>query len=372
MYLVAPTEPDIIKALGVVSAVPERNGCDVLFTVARHGLVGIQRKEMSDLLSSVADGRLGMEITQMETSPISIGVLMIEGTPNWSTDGVLLDRYHHWTRLQHRNLLRSVAERGIWVEHTDNVYDTVAAIESLKSWAEKANHDSLRRRPKPSSTASGWGKATDADFAAHVVQSVPGLGPAKARLVIEHFGRVPIAWTVTEAELLAVPGIGRGMVKKMMTAISPLPLSPGIRDSCIWLAGIFDGEGSLSLTWVNQATGKKTPATKLMLYNSNVEILAKIRTTLDDLSVAFSEHLDKRANTISAGEAKGCTHIEVSTSGLLTLYPYLRPHLTRQVERWDRANEFFTRNWGSDVKMVQWPEEEIALWDQYRKEVGIE
>jgi hypothetical protein len=55
------------------------------------------------------------------------------------------------------------------------------------------------------------------------LQGVEGLGYTRACAVYDYFGRLPLKWDVTEKELLKVPGIGKGTVKRMTEAI-------GVRD----------------------------------------------------------------------------------------------------------------------------------------------
>ena len=58
MYF-SPSEPKEIKILGTVSAECEDRGADILFwSPADGGWLGIQRKEMQDLVGSIGDGRL--------------------------------------------------------------------------------------------------------------------------------------------------------------------------------------------------------------------------------------------------------------------------------------------------------------------------
>src|SRR3972149_9392922 len=56
--LCSPTEPPRLKAIGTVSPIPERYGCDFLI-ITKQTRIGIQRKQFpEDLLASLADGRL--------------------------------------------------------------------------------------------------------------------------------------------------------------------------------------------------------------------------------------------------------------------------------------------------------------------------
>jgi ERCC4-type nuclease len=217
IFLVSPSEPQLIKAMGRVSSVPETRGADVMWFSATSGLCGIQRKTTEDLIGSIHNGRLNEELAKMVN--LALAVLVVEGRPRWTTDGQLLHRYIRFTRAAYRSILRSVQLRGILVDHSDDTADTVVLIESIAKWSEKGEHRSLDRRPKPQSTPEHWGKITNRTWASHLLQSVPGIGPVQANAIFDHFGsRLPVGLTVTEKELLEVKGLGPGRVRKIVAA----------------------------------------------------------------------------------------------------------------------------------------------------------
>lgn len=212
--IVSSTEPTAIKVLGSSSQLPERFGADVLIPV-RGTWLGVQRKAIPDLIASVHDGRLAKELAQMQR--LAIAVLIVEGRPRWTADGVLMSSYGaKWTKTSHRNLLHSVQDRGIWVDQTESMSDTVAAVLDLEHWALKNKHASLMRRPGPTSI---WGRADHHDFQSHVAQSFPGVGPEMADNIIEHFGGLPLRWTVSEADMTKVKGIGPKKARAMWQAL---------------------------------------------------------------------------------------------------------------------------------------------------------
>lgn len=212
--LISPSEPPLLKELGKVSSAPEKLGADVLFTSPIFGSVGVQRKEITDLIASVADGRLERELGQMKS--LGLAVLVIEGRLNWTVDGSLMST-SSWTLAQHRGLLWSVQSRGYWIGSTDGLTDTCSYISSFATWATKSRHNSLSTRPK----AKGqWGFATNRDWALHLLQSFNGIGVEVAGRIYDHFGGVPIAWTVDERDLQQIPGIGATKADRLIASLA--------------------------------------------------------------------------------------------------------------------------------------------------------
>jgi ERCC4-type nuclease len=214
--LISSTEPPQLRALGRSSLVPEQYGADILW-LSRLGLVGVQRKEMpGDFLASVSDGRLANQVGRMQG--LDVRVLVLEGRPQWTTDGVLMaDWGQTWTRSQHRKFLWSMRREGVWVEWSDQLMDTVELVKDLLAWTNKKNHVSLQRRP---AARGAWGKASNREWQLHLLQSFDGIGPMQAGKLIDAFdGDVPLAWTVEGRELERVPGIGKKKAQKMVEAI---------------------------------------------------------------------------------------------------------------------------------------------------------
>lgn len=214
--LIAPTEPPAMKALGSVSSLPEQYGVDALFA-SRGQWVGIQRKELSDLINSVYDGRLTREVAQMQRLPLAM--LIVEGRPSWTMDGDLMGKGASygpkWTYTQHRGMLWSLRAKGIWVDTTDSVAETVGVIAMFIAYCRKEHHRALDRRPNPESV---WGKPGNRDYACHLVQGLPGVGVELAERIVDTFG-VPFGWKVSEDQLTMVEGIGKKKAHKIWQAL---------------------------------------------------------------------------------------------------------------------------------------------------------
>ena len=226
MLLVAGSEPPALRAIATkVTNMPENYGVDVYF-MANGRKVGIQRKEIKDLLASVNDGRLVKEILQMKA--LDYKILLVEGRPVYSNDGFLLSKIfgQRWTRDQIDQLLWSVQDRGVWVIQTGDLQETVGKVQLLKRWFEKSKHTSLWTRP-------GLGKAglfgtgvQDRDYGIWFLQSLPGVGYELASRIYDKYG-FPFTLELTVEELMAVDGIGKGKAEKIVQVCRKMEESDG-------------------------------------------------------------------------------------------------------------------------------------------------
>jgi len=209
---VSPTEPKLLRDIGITSSTPEKYGVDFLFA-SSVGLVGIQRKELKDLVASLRDGRLGREMSLMKH--LDLAVLLIEGEPRWSEDGYLLNA-RSFTREQMNGVLFSVQMTGVWYLKSEGLSSTARLVKSLQGWLSKHRHGGFSQRPKP---VSEWGTLTNRDWAVHLLQGFPGIGAETAGAIYDELG-VCMGWTVTEKELMKVKGVGKVRARKMMEALN--------------------------------------------------------------------------------------------------------------------------------------------------------
>lgn len=215
---ISPTEPQPLRDIGITSSIPETYGVDIMWE-SRIGTIGIQRKAFpADFLASVQDGRLALEFQQMKQ--LAIPILLLEGRQQWTAEGELYGsfgnpkRSYTWTRVQHRNFLTTVQLRGVQVQTSDSIPDTIDYLHGLRLWAEKGDHNSLDRRANPQADAP-WGSVSNADWINWLYQSWPGIGPKQAGLIQKHLG-VILRLTVGAEDLATVPGIGKGISKRIV------------------------------------------------------------------------------------------------------------------------------------------------------------
>lgn len=209
--LVSPAEPAELRALGTVSSVPERYGADFLYTSAL-GRIGVQRKEIHDLIASLADERVGKEIGQLRS--LEVGIWLIEGHLSWTSDGLLLSSSRSpFTKAQYLGICWSLQSSGFWLAHTGSQTETIEYLLSLGRWVTKPRHTSLLRRPSPKGV---WGEADSYEWQVHMMQGFPGIGYEKAKAIVDYYGRLPFT---VDVDLTDVPGIGKGIAKRVKEAV---------------------------------------------------------------------------------------------------------------------------------------------------------
>jgi ERCC4-type nuclease len=217
IYL-SPTEHDLAKVLpdAINSPLCEANGCDI-FTVTSRGLLGWQRKTVADLEASLRDGRFHYQLAQIRSSSIlAYRFLILEiDRRRTTTDG---------RRLIDSSLtvdgIRTVAVKCFLNDtlliESAHIGETVAILETVSRYVEVGGGDRLYR-PKPGGNA--WGTRSSRDWAIHLLQSFPGIGPTTAAAIYDGLG-VPFHWSVTEKDLTSIPGVGKVTARRLIDALA--------------------------------------------------------------------------------------------------------------------------------------------------------
>lgn len=185
------------------------------------GVVGVQRKTLDDLLTSAEDGRLGQQVSQMQA--LDAAWLVLEGKVRWLGDGGPVvargGRARDWTIGQLRALLWSVMARGIMVDRTESLDDTIAWVKGCEAWSQKDKHQSLLKRgPVPRDVL---GTVTNRERAIFLHMGLPGVGPEMAGRLVDAGGVIGLRDGMTLERLMEVPGMGKGRVEKIMGVLSP-------------------------------------------------------------------------------------------------------------------------------------------------------
>lgn len=221
---VAPTEPPVLKACGTVSLTPEHRGADIL-VVSPHTTIGVQRKQFpGDFMSSMNDGRLNDLALKLSVS-VKVPVLLLEGQPKWTRDGVLMDnRVRRFTQSNLNRFLMSLfAVYGIATFWTRTVPETAEFVKDLEAWASRSEHGtSLLHRPGPSGESRDIrGQISDRNRAIYMIQALAeGVGPDVAARIYDHFSGVPLRWDVTAKQMGQVEKVGPKRVQALGKMIS--------------------------------------------------------------------------------------------------------------------------------------------------------
>lgn len=210
---VSPAEPLVLKTVGTSSIIPEKYGADFYWVTADEQSVGVQRKEVKDLVNSLHNGLLAKEIAKM--NQLDIRILLIEGNWRWNTGGTS-STVNGWSLTHLRGVIFSMHSQGFWVLHTDHKEGTIESLLQLKNYLDKPTHSLIRNRPK---ATSSWGKADNRDWGIHILQSFDGVAVGTAEAIYDHFEGVPLCWTVTKDEMKEVKGVGPKRVESLTEAL---------------------------------------------------------------------------------------------------------------------------------------------------------
>lgn len=198
--LVSPQEPAFLRNLGPTSSVPEQFGSDFLMYSPTFGTVGIQRKELKDLVQSLNDDRLAREVIAMKE--LDCAIWIIEGNAQWSSEGQLMLTPTRYTLSEHLGLMFSLSFQGFLLFSTSTITDTGVLLSRLESWLQKEKHRGTNSRKQPRGL---WGKPDTQEWQIHFLQGLPGLGIERARAIVSHFNGLPLKLT---GDLSEVDGVG--------------------------------------------------------------------------------------------------------------------------------------------------------------------
>lgn len=215
--LCSPAEPKTFLTLnedGEYSTLPETYGVDFLW-FAQGNTCGAQRKTCADLIASIRGDRIAREMAQMKE--LHRAVIVIEGEWRWGRDGAAnLKGYdHRFLRSQYDGIVMSLQANGIWVLTSPSINGTISLLRQLEGFMTRESHTSLFVRPK---SRGLWGTWRDKDWACHLYQSFPGVSIGTASALYDTVG-LPLRWTVTEDDLLAVPGVGKKRAHALIGAL---------------------------------------------------------------------------------------------------------------------------------------------------------
>lgn len=168
------------------------------------GALVCERKTLSDLALSIKQGRLFSQALRLAGAD-KPAALILEGT---SAD--LAGSGMRWEAIQGALITVSLF-MGLSLLRTRGPDETVRTFLYAARQRRAIAYGALPRRGR-----RPRGKAA---LQAHILQGLPGIGPERARRLIEHFGSVEAALAAGIEALGEVPGIGRGTAEKIRWAV---------------------------------------------------------------------------------------------------------------------------------------------------------
>jgi ERCC4-type nuclease len=214
MILISPSEPAELRQTlkATTSPLCEKLGCDILAPTAK-GLLGIQRKEVSDFIASLEDGRLARELPLL-VNGVTLPVLLLEGQFNFNADNHLHfgNQVLRFTRQGIHNLVRAVSYcNGVSVEYSISFSETPVIIRELIDFVNK-EHKSLLKRPK---VQSAWVKPTANEQLGYFYQGMPSIGVVLSQSLMKTYPCPADLVNASFSDLQALPQIGKVRAEKI-------------------------------------------------------------------------------------------------------------------------------------------------------------
>jgi ERCC4-type nuclease len=162
------------------------------------GMALVERKTSSQFLTDMQSGQLLKQCRALCEST-RFPILLKEGL--WiEIDGRLLGT--NFTLKQVRNQIMTIQNMGCRYEPTANIEDTITRIFELAEYYKEEIHESAIRElvgnPK-----------------LYVLRLISGVGPAKAKLLLEKYGNLKTLTNTPELELMNMKGIGQVLGKRI-------------------------------------------------------------------------------------------------------------------------------------------------------------
>lgn len=200
-------EPDDVRGLRfgqaptLVQALP--TGDAMLAT--ENAMLLVERKTLSDLLASIADGRLVAQAAEMsKASPWSY--LVITEIPKVAGGKIIAGgRITDWQWQSVQGALLTVQELGVEVVWTENYHDCLG-------WLASRNRGPARVERKRDVLMASPGEL--------VLMSLPGISEVRATALMQHCGNAATALAyLTQGNDHTVPGVGPATMQAARAAL---------------------------------------------------------------------------------------------------------------------------------------------------------
>lgn len=197
---------------GVVEALLRMKGIDVSFGTLGVGdysidsRILVERKTLPDLVQSILDGRLFKQARRLAGGDIR-GVIVLEGHAS-DLDGRLIHRESIQGALIAVSLIL-----GVPVLRSRDPEETARLMVMMAHQADRSVSGGLMRH--------GRRPRRHRALQMYLLQGLPGIGPRKARRLLEAFGSVEAVVRADTSTLAQCPGVGKTLARRIRWALGP-------------------------------------------------------------------------------------------------------------------------------------------------------
>lgn len=171
---------------------------DYLCPLPSGGVAAIERKTVSDFLSSFASGRLSEQLRELLTS-YQVPVLLLEGELRMDPDGMVRQQGIRtgWHYSAVEGVLLGLQLAGLYVYRWPAL-DPPGSVSRIFTLLSKSSHDFLSRKSRPPVVTLDPAHT----YEVLCLASLPGIGPETAAALLQEYGSI---WNVMQA-LVHDPG----------------------------------------------------------------------------------------------------------------------------------------------------------------------
>ena len=190
-------------------------------------LVGVEAKKVSDLLTSIRDGRAATQLRGM-TRAYEVRWLLIEGWMGPDHTGALSTQEHGrfvaarggFTYAEVAGWLLTMSHTcGVLIKHSASHFESLLWLRSLwlwwcaSEWESHRSHLALYQPPMPS---TGFLEPPIRQQYAQLI--LPGLGPEKALRAADYFPSIEAMVQASAKDWQEIEGVGKKLAAKIVAA----------------------------------------------------------------------------------------------------------------------------------------------------------
>ncbi len=168
-----------------------------------------ERKTLTDLVGSIESGRLFAQALRLAEVPDVRSALILEGTA-----GELRSCQMRWEAIQGALITVSMFI-GLPLLRTRCPEETAATFRYVAEQGQAVAQGALPRRGRRPKGKSAYQN--------HLLQGLPGVGPERARRLLQRFGSVRAVMAADRDALAEVPGIGDRIAARIGWAVEEAP-----------------------------------------------------------------------------------------------------------------------------------------------------